>query len=44
MILKSKKKAELEHRIINRNIINPMIFIDIMCYTRNTMLIKKNES
>ena len=46
MILKSKKlvpKAELERRIINRNIMNPMLFIDIMYY-KNTMLIKKNES
>ena len=36
MILKSKKKAELEHRIINRNIINPMLFIDIMCYKKRS--------
>ena len=35
MILKSKKKAELERRIINRNIINPMLFIDIMCYKKH---------
>lgn len=35
MILKSKKKAELEHRIINRNIINSMLFIDIMCYKKH---------
>lgn len=38
MILKSKKlvpKAEIEHRIINRNIINPMLFIDIMCYKKH---------
>ena len=38
MILKSKKlvpKAELERRIINRNIINPMLFIDIMYYKKH---------
>ena len=35
MVLKSKKKAELECRIINRNIINSMLFIDIMCYKKH---------
>ena len=35
MILKSKKKAELERRIINRNIMNPMLFIDIMYYKKH---------
>ena len=38
MILKSKKlvpKAEIERRIINRNIMNPMIFIDIMYYKKH---------
>lgn len=37
MILKSKKlaKAEIERRIINRNIMNPMLFIDIMYYKKH---------
>lgn len=38
MIFKSKKlvpKAELERRIINRNIMNPMLFIDIMYYKKH---------
>lgn len=38
MILKSKKlvpKVELERRIINRNIMNPMLFINIMYYKRH---------
>lgn len=38
MILKSKKlvpKAEIERRIINRNIMNPMSFIDIMYYKKH---------
>ena len=35
MILKSKKKADLERRIINRNIMNPMLFIDIMYYKKH---------
>lgn len=35
MILKSKKKAELERRIINRSIMNPILFIDIMYYKKH---------
>ena len=38
MISKSKKlvsKAEIERRIINRNIMNPILFIDIMYYKKH---------